>query len=80
MRSARITSPEALGRILREARLANELTQEAVATYMEVNRRYVIELEGGKPTLALQRLFEYMRATGVVLYSEITDEAEARDA
>ena len=78
MRSARVTSPEALGRILREARLANELTQDQVADYMNVNRRYVLEIEAGKPTIALQRLFEFMRATGVVMYSEITDLADAK--
>lgn len=77
MRSARVTSPEALGRILREARLSRDLTQDDVAEYMDINRRYIIELESGKPTLALRRLFEYMRATGVVMYSEITDDAEA---
>lgn len=78
MRSARVTSPEALGRIFREARLANDLTQDDVAEYMDVNRRYIIELESGKPTLALTRLFEYMRATGIVMYTEVTEEAEAR--
>lgn len=77
MRSARIASPEALGRVLREARLMNDLTQEDVADYMDVNRRYVIELESGKPTLALTRLFDYMRATGVAMYTEISREAEA---
>ncbi|MEJ1089062.1 helix-turn-helix transcriptional regulator [Microbacterium sp. Mu-80] len=78
MRSARVTSPETLGRILREARLSNELTQDEVADYMDVNRRYVIELESGKPTLALTRLFEYMRATGVTMYTEISDDAQAK--
>jgi transcriptional regulator with XRE-family HTH domain len=78
MRSARVTSPEALGRILRESRLSHGLTQDEVAEHMDVNRRYVIELEGGKPTLALKRLFKYMRATGVVMYTEITDAAQAQ--
>jgi transcriptional regulator with XRE-family HTH domain len=78
MRSARVTSPEALGRILREARLSNDLTQDDVAEYMDVNRRYIIELESGKPTLALTRLFEYMRATGVTMYTEIAGDAQAK--
>lgn len=78
MRTARVTGPEALGRILREARLMHDLTQDEVADYMDVNRRYIIELESGKPTLAFQRLFEYMRATGVVMFAEVTDDAEAR--
>lgn len=78
MRSARVTSPEALGRICREARLTHGLTQDDIAEYMDVNRRYIIELESGKPTLAMQRLFEYMRATGVVMYTELTDDADAR--
>lgn len=73
MRTARITSPESLGRILREARLNEDLTQDEVAEALGVNRRYVIELEAGKPTKALERLFDYMRETGVHLYGEVTE-------
>lgn len=73
MRTARITGPAALGRILRESRLMQELTQEELAERLGVNRRYIIELEGGKPTKALERLFEYMSETGVSIYGEITE-------
>lgn len=78
MRSARVTSPEALARVLREARLSNELTQDQVAEYMNANRRYILEIENGTPTIALERLFEFMRATGVVMYTEITEQADAK--
>lgn len=71
MRTARITSTESLGRILRESRLNQELTQDEVAEALGVNRRYIIELEAGKPTKALERLFDYMRETGVRIYGEV---------
>ncbi len=71
MQTARITGPEALGAILREARTLHDLTQDQLATRLGVSRRYVIEIEQGKPTKALERLFDYMRETGVSLYGDI---------
>lgn len=71
MQTARITGPEALGAILREARVLNGLTQDQLATHLGVSRRYVIEMEQGKPTKALDRLFDYMQETGVRLYGDI---------
>lgn len=76
MRTAKITSPAALGRILRESRIAQGLTQDELAADMGVNRRYITELEGGKPTKALERLFEYMRETGIALYGETYEVSE----
>jgi transcriptional regulator with XRE-family HTH domain len=78
MQTARITGPEALGAILREARSLRGLTQEQLASQLGVSRRYMIEIEQGKPTKALERLFEYMRETGVHLYADI-DDAGSRD-
>lgn len=74
MRTARITSPESLGRVLREARGQLGLTQEQLSTELNVSKRYIVEMEQGKPTKALERLFEYMRATNITLYGEITDD------
>lgn len=74
MRSARITGAESLGRILRESRLRSGLTQEELARELDVSPRYVRELEAGKPTKALQRLFEFMRETDVSLYAELSND------
>lgn len=73
MRTARISSPEALGQILREARIQNGLTQFELSERMGVSKRYIVEVEQGKPTKAVERLFEYMRETGVSIYGELTD-------
>ncbi|WP_087132883.1 helix-turn-helix domain-containing protein [Microbacterium esteraromaticum] len=73
MRTARIASPEALGQILREARLRNGLTQSELSERMGVSKRYIIEVEQGKPTKAVERLFDYMRETGVDIYGQLRD-------
>lgn len=73
MRTARLTSPAALGRALREARLSRGISQRKMAHDLGVSQRYIVELEAGKPTKALERLFEYMREAGVSLYADIAD-------
>jgi HTH-type transcriptional regulator / antitoxin HipB len=71
MRTARITGAESLGAILREARSVSGLTQQDMALRLGVDRRYIVEIEQGKPTKALERLFEFMRETGVRLYADV---------
>ncbi|SJN45782.1 hypothetical protein FM104_14280 [Microbacterium esteraromaticum] len=40
---------------------------------MGVSKRYIIEVEQGKPTKAVERLFDYMRETGVDIYGQLRD-------
>lgn len=74
MRSARIVNPRAFGDFLRAARLARGLNQRELAEELGVSQRYIVEIERGKPTKAVDRLFQFMRETGVTLYLETNDE------
>jgi transcriptional regulator with XRE-family HTH domain len=68
-----VPTPQALGRLLQQARLARGLTQQQVAHELGISQRYVWELEAGKPSLVMSRLFDYMRLTGMTLGAEIPE-------
>lgn len=74
MRSARIINSRVLGDILRDARIQRGVSQREIADVLGVSQRYIVEIERGKPTKAVERLFDFMRETGVVLYAEVTDD------
>ena len=66
-------SPQALGRLLQQSRLAQGLSQQQVAERLGISQSYVSELESGKTSLALMRIFEIMRLTGMTLQAEIPE-------
>ena len=68
-----VSSPQALGRLLQQARLAQGLSQQEVAAQLGISQAYVSELEGGKTSLALTRVFDIMRLTGMTLRAEIPE-------
>ena len=68
-----VASPQALGRVLQQARLAQGLSQQQVADKLGISQGYVSELESGKTSLALMRIFEIMRLTGMTLEAEIPE-------
>jgi HTH-type transcriptional regulator/antitoxin HipB len=68
-----VASPQALGRLLQQARLVNGLSQQQVAERLGISQSYVSELESGKTSLALMRIFEIMRLTGMTLQAEIPE-------
>jgi DNA-binding XRE family transcriptional regulator len=65
-----IRSPADLGRFLASARAEQGLTQQALADELGVSRRYLSEIENGKPGLYTERLFQAMRLLGVRLRAE----------
>lgn len=73
MRSARINDPGELGIILREARTAKGLSQRELAKRLGVTQKYIVELEAGKPTKAIDRLFEFALETGITFRIESRD-------
>lgn len=73
MRSARINDPGELGIILREARTAKGLSQRELAKRLGVTQKYIVELEAGKPTKAIDRLFEFALETGITFRTESRD-------
>ena len=68
-----VASPQALGRLLQQSRLAQGLSQQQVADRLGISQSYVSELESGKTSLALMRIFEIMRLTGMTLQAEIPE-------
>ena len=74
---ARIDSPQALGRVLEQARLLNGMTQRDVARALDTDQKYVWELEAGKATVAIQRLLRAANLLGVRLVAEV-DEPDSR--
>lgn len=73
MRTARVASPRVLGALLREACVMRGLTQRQLAARLGVSQKYVVQMESGTPTKALDRLFDYAAETGIALHLEIDD-------
>lgn len=68
-----VSSPQALGRLLQQARMARGLSQQQLAAHLGISQPYVSELESGKASLALTRIFDFMRLTGMTLHAEIPE-------
>ena len=67
---ATVYTSEDLGRFLALARAKRGLTQEELALELGVSRRYVSEIENGKPGLYTERLFQMIRILEVRLRAE----------
>jgi HTH-type transcriptional regulator/antitoxin HipB len=67
---ATVRTPEDLGRFLARVRQDRGLTQEELAEELGVSRRYISEIENGKPGLYTERLFQMLRLLGVRLRAE----------
>lgn len=63
-----------LGLILQQARLQAGLTQRQLAEQLGTNQAYIWDLENGKGTIALERIFQYMQFTGVKMTLEVPSE------
>jgi len=74
MRSSRITDASTLGLVLREARMSRGLSQRELADRMGIAQSYLVGIESGKPTKAVERLLEFARETGIALYAESDDD------
>jgi HTH-type transcriptional regulator/antitoxin HipB len=74
--TGKVTSAESLGRILQQARLLSGLSQRQLAKRLGTTQKYVWELESGKPSIVMDRLFAAMRETGMELTATITPEDE----
>ncbi len=67
------SSPQELGRFLRQARVARGMSQSQIAAELGTSQAYISELESGKDSLALTRVFDLMRITGVRMRVELPD-------
>ena len=73
--TGKVTSAESLGRILQQARLLSGISQRELAARLGTTQRYIWEIEAGKPSIFMDRLFAAMRETGM----ELTATIHARD-
>ena len=62
-----IKSPQELGDALRSARKRLELTQPQLAMVAGVGVRFIVDLEGGKPTVRLDSVMRVIEALGGVI-------------
>ncbi|MCL2781417.1 MAG: helix-turn-helix domain-containing protein [Actinomycetia bacterium] len=69
-RWARVLSAADLGRFLAELRAERGLTQAELADELGISRRYLYEIEAGKPILYTDRLFATLRVLGARLTIE----------
>ncbi|MEQ9406371.1 MAG: helix-turn-helix transcriptional regulator [Fuerstiella sp.] len=61
------SSPETIGRFVRQRRLAGKLTQQQLAELAGVGTRFVSELERGKPTLRMDAVNRVLCVFGRML-------------
>jgi HTH-type transcriptional regulator / antitoxin HipB len=62
-----ILNPKDLGLIVRDARKAQGLSQDDLAGITGTGRRFIGDLEGGKPTAQLSKVLHVLSALGVAL-------------
>ncbi|QDE35798.1 helix-turn-helix transcriptional regulator [Microbacterium foliorum] len=68
-----LRSPGDIGLALQQARLAHGLSQSALAQELGISQRSVSEIESGKPTIYMRKVFDMLRATGVELSAKWDD-------
>lgn len=66
----RITGPESLGRLVQQARLSSGQTQTELGEELGISQRAITEIETGKATIQMRRLFDLLKATGASLNGE----------
>ena len=70
---ASMTSAELLGETLRVRRLILRLTQAQAAKRAGVGRRFIVDLERGKPTLEIAKVLAVVQALGLTLRAQAAD-------
>src|SRR5690606_19218072 len=63
----KITDSKSLGNAVREARRTLGVTQDQLALTSGTNRRFIIELEQGKPTAQIGKVLQVLRTLGCSL-------------
>lgn len=69
-----IKSPEDIGKIVKETRKAQNLTQIKLAKLCNVGNRFIIDLENGKATCQIDKILIVLNGLGIKInMSEPTD-------
>jgi HTH-type transcriptional regulator / antitoxin HipB len=66
--STKINNPKELGQHLLKERKRLKLTQKEISEFSEVGRKFIIELEKGKATAQLGKVFELLNSLGLELH------------
>ena len=61
----KIKNAEDLGRVVREARKAQELSQDDLAGMAGTGRRFIVDLEKGKETVQFGKVLRVLTTLGV---------------
>ncbi len=65
-----LTSPQIIGLLVRDARVAMALSQQSFADLAGVGRRFLSELENGKSTLEFGKVLQVCKAAGIDLFAK----------
>lgn len=65
---SRVSSTSELGGVVRAARKAQALSQEDLAGMTGTGRRFISELEQGKNTAQVGKVFQVLRSLGVAIH------------
>ena len=66
--STKINNPKELGLSLLKERKNLKLTQREISEFADVGRKFIIELEKGKETARLGKVFELLNSLGLELH------------
>ncbi len=66
--SSKINNPEELGQYLLKERKHLKLTQKEISEFSDVGRKFIIEIEKGKTTAQLGKIFELLKSLGLELH------------
>ena len=64
----KINNPEELGQYLLKERKRLKLTQKEISEFTDVGRKFVLELEKGKSTSQIGKIFEVLNGLGLELH------------
>ena len=73
-----IRTPADLGALIRERRIALKLDQEALAKAVGTSRKWIVEVEAGKPRAAVGLILRALRSLGVTLQVNTSGQPERR--
>ncbi|WP_432823710.1 helix-turn-helix domain-containing protein [Trichloromonas sp.] len=69
-RAIAVTCPKGLGELLRKKRKAQHLTQGQVAEYCGVSIKFISEVERGKETAEIGKVFHLLNTLGIDLLAD----------
>ena len=70
-RAKRVDGAASIGPLIRKARKAMKLSQAEFAAHAGVGRRFLSELEGGKPSLEFDKVVACAQAAGIDLFARL---------